>query len=100
MGTSYKRLENKDDMMIVKGLPADVVIFNNEEDGNPYRFEYAAGEHFFDTDLMKFFAWESNSKGSSNDWNEENGNGGGRYCKQKTKGTQLTVECYFPCMGA
>ena len=84
-------MENENDMMIIEGLPERLVVFKRGD--HPWDFEYAPGDHFIlDTDLMKFFAWGSDTKGSSKDRFDD-----GSYCDNKPNGNELVVSCYFPC---
>ena len=94
-GSKEGRLENKEDSLTVSGLPMDLAIIKQDGVGgeNPVAFNYGAAA-FFDTNVMRFFFWESNQKGSSKQINDD-----GSYCTIETDGSnQATIECYFPCV--
>lgn len=70
----------------------DLAILLAKIDGtNRLSFDYGAAS-FWETQLLKFFAWESDDKGVSNQF-DPNGN----YCNIKVQGNQQVTECYFPC---
>jgi hypothetical protein len=93
-GTQDGTFQKKEDSIIVKGLPLPLAIIYQADDSNPVAFNYGAAD-FVSTDLMKFFFWESNEKGSSKQRNDD-----GRYCDIKTEGTESVIDCYFPCVAA
>lgn len=91
-GTGSARLEKKGDSFIVKGLPLDLAILNQDSDTNPVAFNYGAST-ITEIDLMKFFFWTSDGKGVSNQFDPD-----GKYCKINAKSSNdKSIECYFPC---
>ena len=93
-GTQDGTFKNKEDSIIVKGLPLPLAIIYQTDDSNPMAFKYGAAD-FFSTDLMKFFFRESNDKGPSKQRNDD-----GRCCDIKTEETESIIDCYFPCVAA
>ncbi|KAL8816146.1 MAG: hypothetical protein Q9223_004801 [Gallowayella weberi] len=95
-GSETRDLKQKEDMITIKGLAyeTDVIYQGDDKEGeNPFEFQYAAGRKFWDTNLLKFFAWNTQSKGTDKSWDDE-----GKYCKKNTKsGNDYVYECYFPC---
>lgn len=87
------RLEKKDDSFIVKALPQDLAILNQDSDTNPVTFNYGAWT-FNEINIMKFFYWDSDQKGVSDQFDPD-----GKYCKINTKSSneKKKIECYFPC---
>lgn len=92
-GSKDGRLEKKEDTLIVSGLPLDLAIIYQADDSNPVAFNYGAAS-FWSTNIMKFFFWESNAKGSSTQVP------GGQYCAIDPEGNQKNIDCYFPCVAA
>lgn len=91
-GTGSGRLENKEDSFTVSGLPLDLAIIYQADDNNPVAFNYGAAS-FWNTNLLKFFFWESDHTGVSNQYDDQ-----GRYCKIDAKSSnEKNIECYFPC---
>ncbi|KAL8700531.1 MAG: hypothetical protein Q9224_000917 [Gallowayella concinna] len=97
-GSETKDLKEKGDIITIKGLAyeTDVIYQGDDKEGeNPFEFQYAAGRKFWDTNLLKFFAWNTQSKGTDKSWQDD-----GSYCKKNTKsGNDYVYECYFPCSG-
>lgn len=89
-GSNSGRFVNKEDQIIVSGLPMDLAIIYQADNSNPVAFNYGAAS-FFSTNIMKFFFWESNEVGSSQQ------TAGGQYCAITPNGDQTNIDCYFPC---
>lgn len=84
-GIGSGRLEKKGDSFIVKGLPMDLAIINEDSETNPVAFNYGAAD--FD------FFWRSDRKGVSNQFDRD-----GKYCQIKAESSnEKNIECYFPC---
>lgn len=95
-GTASDRLEKKNDVFVIKGLPLDVAIFYQDDVNNPVTFQYGTTPAFSDINVLKFFAWESNQQGVSDQFNPD-----GSYCKIQVKSIiEKSIDCYFPCAGA
>lgn len=77
----YESALKEDESLTVTGLPLDLAISNTK----PVGFTYGA-----ENDHMGFFKWKSNSKGVSDQLDNE-----GRYCTSDEK----EIVCYFPCPG-
>lgn len=90
-GTESKRLEEEGDEFIVKGLPMDLAIWIEDIDTNRLGFNYGAAS-FWETQILKYFFWESDEKGVSNQFDPD-----GKYCTVDVEGLQQTANCYFPC---
>lgn len=91
-GSGSGRLEKKEDSFVVQGLPMDLAIIYQDNDTNPVNFNYGAAS-FLDTNLMKFFFWESDAKGVSAQYDPD-----GRYCTIDAESSnEKNIECYFPC---
>lgn len=87
-GMESGRLEKKGDSFIVKGLPMDLAIINEDSDTNPVAFNYGAADN-----SQKFFSWKSDQKGVSPQFDPD-----GKYCQIKAKSSnEKNIECYFPC---
>lgn len=91
-GIASARLDKKGDSFIVKGLPLDLAILRNDNDINPVAFNYGAWT-IAEINIMKFFFWESDRKGTSNQYDPD-----GKYCKINVKSSnEKSITCYFPC---
>lgn len=77
-----------EDILTLKGLPLDLIVWRVEKDGDAIRFNYG-GEVSGTTGQLKWFFWMSDDKGMSKQFDRD-----GKYCKNKPNGV---TECYFPC---
>jgi hypothetical protein len=90
-GATPGELREEGDMLTVEGLPMDLAIWLDDTNTHRLGFNYGAAS-FWETQIQKFFFWESDQKGVSNGFDPD-----GKYCTTDVRGLERTVICYFPC---
>lgn len=74
------------------------MVYYTAVDDMPFQMQYGGakpGSNDENAGPLKFFEWDTKSKGADNKGFQTDGS----YCKRQSKGSKEVVfECYFPCV--